>query len=132
MKFPKFIKLFFPVCMLVTLLLLPSSLSKAYARVQVAKPPVTENAATYITSFREVQGKWVGKFDYIQWYFGKAADREFIKDCKCSKEMDHAPDGYWIRNVNPKIRTFTISKTAHFVLQTRNLYKITWNENVTR
>ena len=132
MKFPKFIKLFFPVCMLFTLLLLPSSLSNAYARTQVAKHPITENAATYITSFNLVNGKWVGKFDYIQWYFGKAADREFIKDCKCSKDMDHAPDGYWIRNVNPKIRTFTISKSARYVLQTRNLYKITWNENVTR
>jgi hypothetical protein len=46
--------------------------------------------------------------------------------------MDQAPDGYWIRNVNPKIRTFTISKKAQFVLQTRYQYQIKWNEKVTR
>ena len=132
MKIQRSIKLFFSVLMIFTLLLLPSTISKASATTKVSKQSVTEKSPTYITSFKYDHGKWVGKFDYIQWYFGKAADREFIKDCKCSKDMDHAPDGYWIRNVNPKIRTFTISKSARYVLQTRNLYKITWNENVTR
>jgi hypothetical protein len=121
-------KLFFPV-LIFTLLLLPSPSSKANATVF---QPTTEKAATYINSFQEAHGKWIAKFDYIQWYFGKAADREFLKDCKCSKEMDHTPDGYWIRNVNPKIRTFTISKNAQYVLQTRSIYEIKWNEKVTR
>ncbi|MBT2697223.1 hypothetical protein J7E79_07340 [Bacillus sp. ISL-40] len=128
MKLQRVFKLFFPV-LIFTLLLLPSPSSKANAKVI---QPTTDKAATYITSFQQVHGKWVAKFDYIQWYFGKAADREFLKDCKCSKEMDHAPDGYWIRNVNPKIRTFTISKNAQYVLQTRSLYGIKWNEKVTR
>jgi len=132
MKIQRSIKLFFSVLMIFTLLLLPSTISKASATTKVSKQSVTEKAPTYITSFTYEHGKWVGKFDYIQWYFGKAADREFLKDCNCSKEMDHAPDGYWIRNVNPRIRTFTISNDAMYVLQTRNLYAIKWNEKVTR
>ena len=132
MKIQTLIKLLFSVLMIFTLLLLPSTISKASATTKVTKQPITEKAPTYITSFKYDHGKWIGKFDYIQWYFGKAADREFLKDCNCRKDMDHAPDGYWIRNVNPKIRTFTISKNAQYVLQTRNLYYIKWNEKVTR
>ncbi|MED1469855.1 hypothetical protein [Bacillus salipaludis] len=45
----------------------------------------------------------MGKFDYIRLYFGKDADGEFLKDCKRSKVIDHAPDGYWICNANPEI-----------------------------
>jgi hypothetical protein len=131
MQLKRLIKIVFPLMMVFTLLL-PSPFSKAFAKMNVVQHHKTVKATTYITSFKQIHGKWVGKFDYIQWYFGKAADREFLKDCKCSKEMDHAPDGYWIRNVNPKIRTFTISKNAQFVLQTRNAYKIKWNEKVTR
>ncbi|MBM7656390.1 hypothetical protein [Neobacillus cucumis] len=132
MKLQKLMKLIFPVLMIFTLLLLPSQISRTYATTNVTKPPALEKATTYLTSFKEVNGKWVGKFDYIQWYFGKSADTEFLKDCKCSKEMDHAPDGYWIRNVNPKIRTFTISNNTQYILQTRSLYAIKWNEKVTR
>ncbi|MCM2534064.1 hypothetical protein NDK43_18965 [Neobacillus pocheonensis] len=113
-------------------LFLPSSHSEAYAKSSISTHSTTEKATTYITSFKVVSGKWVGKFDYIQWYFGKDADREFQKDCKCSKDMDHAPDGYWIRNVNPKIRTFPISSSAQYILQTRNPYSIKWNEKVTK
>lgn len=115
---------------MVTVLFLPLSTSKAYAKSSFTKHSNTEKATTYITTFKVVNGKLVGKFDYIQWYFGKDADREFQKDCKCSKYMDQAPDGYWIRNVNPKIRTFPISSSAQYVLQTRNLYSIKWNEKV--
>lgn len=125
-------KMFFPALILAILLLVPSSISDAYARTAVTKQPTVEKETTYITSFDLVHGKYVGKFDYIQWFFGKAADREFLKDCKCSKDMDHAPDGYWIRNVNPKIRTFTISSNAQYILQTRDPYNIKWNEKVTR
>ncbi|MBT2658547.1 hypothetical protein J7E81_25575 [Bacillus sp. ISL-18] len=132
MKLQRLLKLFYPVLMVFTLLLLPSQSSQTYANTNITKPPKVEKATTYITSFKQINGKWVGKFDYIQWYFGKSADREFLKDCKCQKEMDGAPDGYWIRNVNPKIRTFTISNNAQYVLQTRSLYEIKWNEKVTR
>ncbi|MDR7000143.1 hypothetical protein [Neobacillus niacini] len=132
MKLQRLLKMFFPVLMIFALLLLPSLNSQVDAKMNVTKYSKTVKATTYITSFKKVNGKWVGKFDYIQWFFGKAADREFLKDCKCGNVMDGAPDGYWIRNVNPKIRTFTISKNAQFVLQTRNSYKIKWNEKVTR
>ncbi|MBI0577282.1 hypothetical protein IEC97_07900 [Neobacillus cucumis] len=132
MKFKRLIKTIFPVFLIFTLLILPSPMSQVNAKMKTPNHSKTVKAATYITSFKKVHGKWVGKFDYIQWYFGKAADREFLKDCKCSKDMDGAPDGYWIRNVNPRIRTFTISKNAQFVLQTRNSYQVKWNEKVTR
>jgi hypothetical protein len=128
MFFPAFICFAF----IFSMLFLPVSSSDAYAKSSVTKHSVTEKATTYITSFKVINGKWVGKFDYIQWYFGKDADREFQKDCKCNKEMDHAPDGYWIRNVNPKIRTYPISNSAQYVLQTRSSYSIKWNERVTK
>ncbi|MBT2727415.1 hypothetical protein J7E63_10760 [Bacillus sp. ISL-75] len=132
MNIQRLLKMFFTVLMIFTLLILPSTFSQVYAKTGVTKHPKTVKATTYITSFKMVQGKWVGKFDYIQWYTGKAADREFLKDCKCRNVMDAAPDGYWIRNVNPKIRTFNISNNTQFVLQTRNQYEIKWNEKVTR
>ncbi|OIK09954.1 hypothetical protein BIV60_22685 [Bacillus sp. MUM 116] len=132
MSLQRLMKISLPLFMIFTLLLLPSPTSQAYAKTKVAKQSKIIKTTTYITSFKKVHGKWVGKFDYIQWYFGKAADREFLKDCKCKNDMDHAPDGYWIRNVNPKIRTFTISKNAQFVLQTRNDYQVKWNEKVTK
>jgi hypothetical protein len=132
MNLSRLMKIFYPVLMIFTLLLLPSQNSQTYAKTNIIKPPKVEKATTYITSFKQINGKWVGKFDYIQWYFGKSADREFLKDCKCQKDMDGAPDGYWIRNVNPKIRTFTISNNAQYILQTRSLYEIKWNEKVTR
>ncbi|MDP4162355.1 MAG: hypothetical protein Q8898_04545 [Bacillota bacterium] len=93
--------------------------------------PVTEKATAYITAIKFNKGKMTGSFDYIQWYFGKDADREFVKDCKCGKEMPYAPDGYYIRNINKKIRTFTISNSAQYVLQTRT-DTIKWNEKVTK
>lgn len=93
--------------------------------------PVTEKATTYITGISFKSTRMYGHFDYIQWFLGKEADKEFLKDCKCSKEMQNAPDGYWIRNVNPKIRTFRISNTAQYVLQTRT-GEIKWNEKVSK
>jgi hypothetical protein len=131
MKIKRLLKMFFTLLTIFTLLLLPSTFSQVYAKTGVNHPK-TVKATTFITSFKKVQGRWVGKFDYIQWYTGKAANREFLKDCKCLNVMDAAPDGYWIRNVNPKIRTFKISNNAQFVLQTRNKYEIKWNEKVTR
>ncbi|ULT56739.1 hypothetical protein L1999_27520 [Neobacillus drentensis] len=132
MKLQRLMKLFYPVLMIFTLILLPSQSSQTYAKTNITNHPKVENETAYIPSFKQINGKWVGKFDYIQWYFGKSADREFFKDCKCQKDMDGAPDGYWIRNVNPKIRTFTISNNAQYILQTRSLYEIKWNEKVTR
>lgn len=128
----KLLKRLFPITIIMFLLVLSTTSLESYAKTTNSKHAKVIKATTYITSFKLKNGKWVGKFDYIQWYVGKAADREFLKDCKCSKDMDHAPDGYWIRNVNPKIRTFTISKNAQYFLQTRNDYAIKWNEKVTR
>src|SRR3954465_7219338 len=86
-----------------TVLFLSISNSNAYAKSSFKKLSKTEKATTYITTVTVVNGKLVGKFDNLTWYFGKNADREFQRDCKC---MNQAPDGYWIRNKNPKIRTF--------------------------
>lgn len=93
-----------------------------------------EKATTYIKSLKIIKGKLYGDFDYIQWFVGKDADREFLKDCKKCKGYDglgHVLNGYYIRNVNPKIRTFMISDQAQFVLQTRT-GDIKWNEKVSK
>jgi hypothetical protein len=85
---------------------------------------------TYIKSLKIKQGKLFADFDYIQWYTGKRADQEFLKDCKeaCKGKdgLHHAPDGYYIRNVNPKIRTLLISDKAKFIVQLRSS-EIKWN-----
>ncbi|WP_126425758.1 hypothetical protein [Brevibacillus marinus] len=94
----------------------------------------TEKATAYIQSLQIRQGKLYADFDYIEWYTGKAADREFLKDCKeCSEpgSPKHAPNNYYIRNVDPQIHTYMIADTAEFILQTRT-GEINWNEKVTR
>lgn len=90
-----------------------------------------QKETTYIKSLYFVHGKLYGKFDYIQWYFGKDADREFLKDCpECKKQgMTSPPDMYYIRNVNKRIRTIQISSKAQYILQTRG-DDIKWNEKV--
>ncbi|NRD80117.1 hypothetical protein HPT25_22520 [Bacillus sp. BRMEA1] len=130
MQVYRFSKVLLPVLIIFNLLFMPSTTTNAQSNK--TNHPKIEETTAYITSFKKTNGKWVGKFDYIQWYFGKDADKEFLKDCNCSKEMDHAPDGYYIRNVNPKIRTFTISNSATYILQTFNPYEIKWNQKVTR
>ncbi|MBP0727288.1 hypothetical protein J5Y03_19250 [Bacillus sp. RG28] len=76
---------------------------------------------TYIKSLKIKQSKLFANFDYIQWYTGKRADQEFLKDCKEECKGKDAPhyafDGYYIRNANPKIRTLLISNKAIFVVQ---------------
>ncbi len=108
-----------------------SKSTTAATQPAAAKPSkkVTEKAVTYITSLKSVNGNLYGSFDYIQWFTGKNADQQVQKACGCKQG---APDGYFIRNDNPKIRQFPISKNAEFVLQTRDPYKIKWNEKVTK
>lgn len=100
-----------------------------------AQPAVsTEKATAYIQSLKIQQGKLYADLDDIQWYTGKEADREFLKDCKeCSEpgSPKHAPNNYYIRNVDDEIRTLMIADTAQFILQTRT-GEIKWNEHVTK
>ena len=89
-----------------------------------------EKETTYIKSLKIKKGKLYADFDYIQWYIGKKADQEFLKDCKeeCKGKdgLKHAPDDYYIRNANPKIRTLLISDKAKFIVQLRSS-EMKWN-----
>jgi hypothetical protein len=107
------------------------SVSEAKTVVKTAANPVIEKETAYITGINIKSNRMYGHFDYIQWFFGKAADREFLKDCKCSEYMKHAPDMYYIRNVNPRIRTIRIANNAQYILQTYN-DTIKWNQKVTK
>lgn len=101
------------------------------AGANAEKASFSGKTMTYITSLNESNGQLKASFNYIQWYFGKDADREFLKDCGCKKELGGAPDGYYIRDVSKKIRSFPVSKNAKYVLQTRT-GEIKWNEKVSK
>jgi hypothetical protein len=126
-------KAFFSLLIIASLVSMTSVVSAKPVK-SVNQAVSIEKATTYINSLKIIKGKLYGDFDYIQWFVGKDADREFLKDCKECKGYDglrHAPNGYYIRNVNPKIRTFMISDQAEFVLQTRT-GDIKWNEKVSK
>ncbi|HZD00717.1 MAG TPA: hypothetical protein VFA46_11185 [Actinomycetes bacterium] len=53
-------------------------------------------------------------FDLIQWYFGDDATREAAKD----HQESPPPNDYYIRNVNPKLRTLPVQSGATITVNT--------------
>lgn len=88
----------------------------------------------YLKNVYEKDGQRFIEADYIQWFTGKEALKAIIEDGQClsdvkdkaqlTKEVDLCypncsdkfalclPDGYHIRNVNPKLRTLELSSDA--------------------
>ncbi|MGB9847855.1 MAG: peptidoglycan-binding domain-containing protein [Minisyncoccia bacterium] len=99
-----------------------------------------ERPLGYIKAVYEQNGKRYLDIDYVQWLTGKDAIRAAIEDGECFigentsqllEELEKfdissgygkfglcAPDGYYIRNQNSKIRTFEISNDVQIIMQT--------------
>jgi len=80
-----------------------------------SQPTGTEKAMGYIKTVYESGGKRYLNIDYIQWLTGDEAIKAMREDGKCPVDIypDPSyciPNGFYIRNQNPKIRTFEISK----------------------
>ncbi|PLT31886.1 hypothetical protein [Peribacillus deserti] len=94
-------------------------------------PAVTSAAASIdkqTTYFNSVgtnsKGVYV-KADYIQWFRGERANKEAYKDKACywDRGKCYAVDDYYIRNVNPKIRTLPVAKNAVITMVTYQIEK---------
>ena len=53
-------------------------------------------------------GRGTVTFDLVQWYFGEDAAREAAKD----HQESPPPNDYYVRNVNPKLRTLPVRADA--------------------
>jgi len=89
----------------------------------IDKLGTTEKAMGYIKAVYEKDGKRYLDIDYVQYLTGDEAIRAIREDGKCSPDIypDPSyciPNGYYIRNQNPKIRTFEISKNVEILMQT--------------
>ncbi|MFS0554499.1 hypothetical protein [Brevibacillus sp. 179-C9.3 HS] len=89
-----------------------------------------EKSMAYVKTLQVKNGKLVVSLDYVQWFFGEEAVKAYRQDHPLVKEAYPAP--YYIRNSNPKIRTFEISPKALFTLQTNSTKDgdLHWNESV--
>ncbi len=99
-------------------------------------PENTERQIGYIKKFYEKNGKRYLEIDYIQWFTGDAAEKAMREDGECySDEECIVFNDYYIRNVNPLIRTFEIEPAVEIRMQTYNAGNvaadISWNELIT-
>jgi len=62
-------------------------------------------------------GKNYLTIDYAQWLNGAAADKAAIADGKIPKG-EHVDNGYYIRNNNPKLRTFEVDSNTNITMKT--------------
>lgn len=87
---------------------------KKEAKGAEAKPQkiTTAKEIGQITRIYKKAGSDYLDIDYVQWFEGEEADREAQKDGMLGPGEEQMPNGYYVRNVNPKIRTFRISRDA--------------------
>lgn len=85
-------------------------------------PAVTEKAMGYIKKVYTQGGKNYLNIDYIQWLTGTEAQKAMREDGECPKTGECIVyDDYYIRNVNPLIRTYELTPDVEIVLVTYNL-----------
>jgi hypothetical protein len=83
----------------------------------------SKNGKTYLTA------------DYIEWYEGEEANVKF-RERENDPEVTKAPDGYYIINDNPKLRSLEVSEDAVVLMQyydrtgTNEVQDISWNEQI--
>lgn len=87
-----------------------------------AFPENSEKQMGYIKKVYEKSGKRYLDIDYIQWLMGSAAEKAMREDGECSKAGECVVlNDYYIRNVNPLVRSFEISPDAIFLMQTYDM-----------
>ncbi|QHW31327.1 hypothetical protein GZH47_10970 [Paenibacillus rhizovicinus] len=116
---------------LTTLVSTVSALDNGYAPVKQTPDMIT----VYIHGIENQDGRETLQADPIQWFEGKAADEEFLKD-EPDSGLDGAPDGYYIVNDDQKLETLEIDPHAAVYMQiydrTGSLVNVTteWNQSV--
>jgi hypothetical protein len=98
-------------------------------------PENSEKQMGYIKKVYEKNGKHHLDIDYIQWLTGAAAEKAMREDEECPKAGECIVlNDYYIRNVNPLIRTFEIAPDAEFLMQTFSAGEaggdISWNQPI--
>ena len=96
----------------------------------------TERSIGYIKKVYEKGGRNFMDIDYIQWFSGDRALEAMREDGECEvNDLEcYPPNGYYIRNVNSKIRTYPISDNVKIYMQTYRLEEagnITWDKEIT-
>lgn len=99
----------------------------------------TEKAVGIIKNVYEQQGKRYLDIDYVEMFEGDKARQEAIKDGECSEDVypnisQCIPNGRYVRNQNPKIRTFEISsgvkitRTSDFAFSSDGVKVVSYEE----
>lgn len=94
------------------------------------------NHTAYIAKLTEQGGRTLLTADYIQWYEGAKADQVFKEREKDAEDMDGPPDGYYIVNDSPKLRTLEVADDAVVLMQyylhagQTDQGDIVWNERI--
>lgn len=86
------------------------------------RPFSGEKQIGYIKKVYTKGGKNYLNIDYIQWLTGAEAQKAMQEDGQCPKTGECIVfDDYYIRNVNPLIRTFEIAADAEITMQTYDM-----------
>lgn len=108
-----------------------SAFDNSYTPVEQTPNMIT----AYIRGLDMQGGQETLRVDPIQWFEGKAADAEFLKD-EPDSGLDGAPDGYYIVNDDETTQTLAVDPQAAVVMQiydrTGSLVDATteWNQTV--
>lgn len=90
--------------------------------VEGALPFSGEKQIGYVKKVYSKNGKNYLSIDYIQWLTGTEAQKAMREDGACPKTGECIVfDDYYIRNVNPLIRTFEIAPEAEITMQTYDM-----------
>ncbi|GGD66884.1 hypothetical protein [Paenibacillus nasutitermitis] len=79
-------------------------------------PQSTDMQTAFVNHIDYKDGKLLLTADYIQWLEGAAADEAFLKD-EPDSGLDGAPDGYYVINSDPQLRTLELDPDAQIVMQ---------------
>jgi hypothetical protein len=124
--------------MLITFLLSAMMSGLASAQTDEGYVPVPKNKDShpaYITDMYTDNGKTYIVADYIQWYEGHDANQIFAER-EPDSGLPSPPDGYYIVNDNPRLRTFEVKGDAEIIMQIYNRTgkidgtSIAWNESI--
>jgi hypothetical protein len=75
-----------------------------------------ETPTVFIQTIDEINGITSLKADDILWYEGEEANQQF-RIHESDAEIQEAPDGYYIVNDSPKLRTLEIAQDAIILMQ---------------
>lgn len=94
-----------------------SSTESPKLKITVKKRPKTTKECGLIKKIYLKSGRYYLDIDYIQFLTGEAASQAAREDGEIGPG-ESVPNDYYIRNVNPRIRTFPIDKDVKVFIQT--------------